>query len=242
MDMKHITLYALLIGMLLAACAILPFNPVETVATRSDLRGTRYCEILIVTGSLNRVEASVYNTVGLNDCPSDAWQALDSTAIQQQFNARAVVMNGPRYFMMDQNSLNNPDTTVVAFGDIQMRRVAVLQLPVSSVLGGIHRQPYTENTVNRETEYVFKAGQTVYELVSPDNQVYVMQSYSQIVDASLTEADLNTLADRLNLPEGWQYRVRTLDVDYVVRSMDGTATVIQDELENTYQRLDAESA
>ncbi len=37
------------------------------------------------------------------------------------------------------------------------------------------------------------------------------------------------------LPEGWTYRTRILDADYVVVDQEGIATVVQDELQNTYQ-------
>jgi hypothetical protein len=40
------------------------------------------------------------------------------------------------------------------------------------------------------------------------------------------------------LPAGWQYRVRRLDADYVVRALGARAYVIQDDFENTYQRAD----
>jgi hypothetical protein len=78
----------------------------------------------------------------------------------------------------------------------------------------------------------------VYELVAADGTVYVMQTYSQIVDPTLTEASLATLASRLQLPEQWHYRVRTLDQDYVMQA-SGEAQVIQDDLENTYQRANS---
>jgi hypothetical protein len=60
-----------------------------------------------------------------------------------------------------------------------------------------------------------------------------MQSYAQIVDTSLSERDLPGLGARLTLPEGWQYRARTLASPLVVRT-PGEATVVQDELQNTY--------
>ena len=50
--------------------------------------GARYGEVLLVTGRLNRVEATVYNTLGLNDCPDDLWRALDAEAIKKTHRAR----------------------------------------------------------------------------------------------------------------------------------------------------------
>jgi len=48
------------------------------------------------------------------------------------------------------------------------------------------------------------------------------------------------LGESLALPEGWVYRTRVVDEDYVVVDQDGIATVVQDELQNTYQLAGAE--
>jgi len=71
------------------------------VAERSDLRDARYCEVIVVTGRLNDIEGAVYNTIGLNDCPAEQWEALDPEQLKEEFRANEIVLNGPRYFMMD---------------------------------------------------------------------------------------------------------------------------------------------
>ena len=38
-----------------------------------------------------------------------------------------------------------------------------------------------------------------------------MQTYSQVVDPTLSFDDLAGLGDRLRLPDGWSYRARVLD-------------------------------
>lgn len=63
-----------------------------------------------------------------------------------------------------------------------------------------------------------------------------MQSYSLQVDPTLSEEGLGTLGARLQLPRGWQYRVRHLDKDWVVRA-EGQVHVVQDDFQNTYQRI-----
>jgi hypothetical protein len=63
-----------------------------------------------------------------------------------------------------------------------------------------------------------------------------MQSYSQIVDPALGFGDLIALGSRLKPPRGWHYRSRVLNADLVAQSI-GAAHIIQDELQNTYQRL-----
>jgi hypothetical protein len=61
-----------------------------------------------------------------------------------------------------------------------------------------------------------------------------MQAMCTAVDATLTIDNLAQLGSTLQLPDGWSYRTRTLDEDLVVDTSDHFATVVQDELENTY--------
>ena len=86
----------------------------------------------------------------------------------------------------------------------------------------------------------FDAGTEVYELVSPEGTVFVMQSASLMVDPHNTVDKLPTLGDRLSLPEGWRFMVRTLEEDLVMPvtySDDPPNTIVLDEFENNYQRL-----
>jgi hypothetical protein len=126
---------------------------------------------------------SVYNTVGLNDCPEDKWKALDAEKIKKERKAYMVILNGPRYFMMDRNALKKPGG-VDSFDGLEMRLLATLEMKP-----GRTREPYTENTVDRESQYVYDAGKNVYELISPMGQTYIMQSYSVEKDPLLNEAD-----------------------------------------------------
>jgi len=82
--------------------------------------------------------------------------------------------------------------------------------------------------------FFFDAGKPVYELVRPDGEAYVMQALCKGVDPDLSEASLPTLGYRLAMPEGWTYRVRVLDEELVIDTTRSLATVLQDELENSY--------
>lgn len=178
------------------------------LTTRDHVHGARYGEVLLVTGRLNRIRATVYNTLGLNDCPDELWGALDAEAIKKAHRARAAILNGPRYFLMDTIGIADPGGEIVTFGELRMRPLATVRLPLTALRGGIKRSSYTENTIRRTTIYVYDQGREVYELVGPDGTAYVMQSYSLAVDPTLTEADLPALGARLQMPPGWRYRAR----------------------------------
>jgi hypothetical protein len=195
----------------------------------AQLRGVRYCEVLGVYLRNGAFEADVWNTTGFNLCPQAEWEALDPLAIRQQLGALLVGLNGPRFWMLDF-IVATPSGEVMTFGTLTMRLAATVGVSPSGPA-----MPYTGNSVDRDTEFIFFAGSEVYELVDPDGRVYVMQSYSHQVDDTLTEADLPGLGSRLQLPPGWSFRVRVVPGEYVVEDQDGVATVIQDELRNSYQ-------
>lgn len=204
---------------------------------RERMHGARYGEVFLLSAHLTHMEAAVYNTLGLNDCPDDLWRQLDPARIKHDYHARAVILNGPRYFLMDRTDIQSEvQSEPVIFGPLQMRQVATLRLPFLSFVSGPKRKPFSENVVVRTTTYTFDTGRDVFELVSPEGNRYVMQSYSLQVDAALTEAGLAHLGQRLNVPQGWQFRVRQLEAPFIVAAV-GKAHVIQDDLENTYQRV-----
>lgn len=198
------------------------------------LRDARYCEIVPIHVTLDGLRASVYNTLGFDDCPADKWEALTRRELVRQFETLAVVMNGPRHFLMDGIIAAGATKTgeVITVGGIKLAKRAEVSLSLHQAMG----PAFTEQTIERETTYRFDAGKPVFQLTGPDGAVYVMQSYAQIVDPALSYADLPGLGARLKLPAGWSYGARTPDKDLLLAAT-GTATVIQDDLKNTYQKM-----
>ncbi len=204
----------------------------DSAAAASDsVRGDRYCEVLLAFLEGDSVQAQVWGTQGLNDCPEAAWSSMDPVAIAAEFGATVAVLNGPRHWVLDGFSGERPAGSPRLFGTLELQQLAALTLP----RGTTSSVPYVARTIQRTSVFEFHAGSEIYELLAPDGSVYVMQSYATIVDVGLSESDLPGLGARLALPTGWQYRVRTLDTPLVV-STPGEATVVQDELQNTYSR------
>jgi hypothetical protein len=199
-----------------------------------NIRDRRYCELFVVKRQYGRISADVYNTLGLNDCPQSEWDAINTETLASSLRAVRVVRNGPRHFIMDRVASGDVASEVADMQGLSMRRIATMNLSLLVLVE--KRAFYVERTIHRTTGYAFLAGRPVYELISPKGQVYVMQAYSQIVDPALSYSDLENLGSRLKYPRGWQYRSRVLDKDLVARST-GEAHIIQDELQNTYQRL-----
>ncbi len=195
------------------------------------MRGVRYGEVLAVYLRDTGLEAEVYGTQMLNDCPQELWETLDADAFAKDMGAVFVKLNGPRYWLLDGlgSKVAVVDPVFKDFNGIQMRRIATIPLGADFAAG-----PYVARNVNRGAVFFFDAGKTVYELVDPEGQAFVMQARCVGVDSSITEQSLETLGDRLALPAGWTYKSRMLDSELVIDTSATLATVVQDEFENTY--------
>lgn len=195
----------------------------------SGTRDGRYGEVLLVFLE-DGIRLEVYNSYLLNDCPQELWDALDTTTIQEETGAAIAVLNGPRYWLMDGiGKIDTIEPIIRDFGGIEMRRAATIIIE-----GAIDRAPYREATVNRGAIWFFDANSRVFELVSPENKTYVMQAYCTGVDTSMSLQSLESLGERLALPEGWSYRTRVLEEELKIDTTGSYATVLQDEFENTY--------
>jgi hypothetical protein len=217
-------------AVLLAAGALASFGAAPaSAATLGGLHDARYCEIIALDHPPPNATATIWNTIGLNECPAAWWTGFDAADLAQELGSALVVLNGPRHFLMDSVTAN--PGRVRSFHGQRLRRVASIPIPTAADLA---QTPYTDRTIVRDNIWRWQRGRRVYELVAPGGDVYVMQAYAQIRDPSLTIGKLRRLGRRLDLPPGWRYRSRVLGRPLALGA-DGRATIVQDELQNTYQ-------
>ncbi len=195
------------------------------------MRGVRYGEVLAVFHRDDALQAEVYGTQMLNDCPAELWDTLVAADIATELGAVFVKLNGPRHWLLDGlgTKVASIEPVLREFNGLLTRRIATIDLGAGLAAG-----PYTIRKVDRGAVFFFDAGKPVYELVDPDGTAYVMQALCIGVDPTMSEATLPSLGERLQLPAGWTYRTRILDEELVIDTTGSPATVLQDEFENTY--------
>jgi hypothetical protein len=195
----------------------------------ADFSGKRYGEVLLVEITESGPQATVFNSFPLNDCPAQLWSALDPQALATENGCEAALLNGPRYWLMNDIEKDpQGQQESKTFGGIEMIKQATVALT------SMNPAPYLANEVTRNTVFVFNAGEEIYELVDPDGQRWVMQTWSQVADPNLSRADLPGLAGRLSLPDGWTYQPRVLTETLRVDTTTRPAKVLQDSLTNSY--------
>lgn len=195
----------------------------------ADTFGKRYGEVLLVSQTPTGPQVAVFNTFPLNDCPQEAWSALNPQALAEENGVAAALLNGPRYWLMSEIVKTREDVGEKrTFGGIEMLQQATVEL------SSMNPAPFSVNKVSRRTVFVFGAGRPVFELLDPHGQRWIMQSWSQTVDPTLSLADLPGLGARLQLPDGWSYRTSTLTSPLRIDTTTEAAHVTQDNLANTY--------
>lgn len=205
----------------------------------NNLRNKRYCEILYGNWNVFSLNIKVFSTQGLNDCPESDWRRITKKAIADKYAASFVKLNGPRYWTIDGLEAAGETVNHIRedFGGIEMNLRATLQIgPLTVLREFLGLNAYRAAPVARTTVWVYRAGSPVFELIAPSGEHYIMQSYSQIVDQSLSMTDLPSLEQKLELPKGWSYRSSLLTEDFRLVA-SGIAYVLQDSLLNSYQLI-----
>jgi hypothetical protein len=210
----------------LALLAVAASPAAARTGKATDLHDARYCEFFAIKGALPHATAFVYNTIELGTCPAAWFKSIDTSDVAKQLGAALVVLNGPRHFLMD--AANASVGRVITYKGQKLTNVATIALT------DLDQSPYRDRKIGRTNTWTWKNGRSVFELVAPGGDTYVMQSYAQIVDPALTLAELGGLGGRLALPDGWHYRTRHLTRPLTLAAK-GSATILQDDLKNTYQ-------
>ena len=229
---------AMAMALALAACGGADKPGSSTTADNQQspaLRDVRYCEVIPSVAQGTMVLTSVYNTLGYNHCPPARWAALTEDEVNREFGSQIAKLNGPRHWVIDSLKASGSSQTgqTFTFGGIEMGLRATQTTQAGQATAG--ELFYTPNQVKRDTIWIYDAGKQIFELVDPQGNVYVMQSYAEIVDRTLTIQQLPDLAGKLALPPGWSYRSETLRSGLELDS-NGLATIVNDNLYNTYQR------
>jgi hypothetical protein len=198
------------------------------------IRGQRYCEVMLLKKmGLFQEVFTVYNTLGLDDCPDQNWKTLSAEKIKHEMDVSKVLLNGPRYWTLDGIHLDNVlNRSIKSFNGIKMREGAELKISILALFGMLRH--YHEHAVHRDSVWFLEANKPIYELISPQGKVFVMQSYSTQIRPQ-TMASLDKLNTQLHLPEGWTFKTGIIKQPVKIAPENNTTFVLQDDFLNSYQ-------
>jgi hypothetical protein len=206
----------------------------ETLLHVRDTRAYAQGEIFLLTRSGDHMDAQVYNTTGFGPCPEAGFDAIDVHALARDTGSDLVWKNARRFWMMDELQINLAGVPA-EFGGVEFNLVARMQMPADfDFTQDQSARAFKPTQIRRVSTYRYASGRPVFLLRSPDETTWVMQTFTNHIDATLTDADLPDLGSRLALADGWQFNAVTLDRDLTINTT-GLANIVPDNLSNMYQ-------
>ena len=205
-------------------------------------RGRAFYEILFMNRQADGSGVGFYyNSIGLdleasNDVMDARFRALDADTLKKEYGSDGVIFNGPRRLVA------NSIIGMIAWDGGKKRVIDTIPYRVLGVFEdkAVSKElpAYQVVISKRSNSFKFNAGETVYELITPEGAVYTMFSLSLKIDPKNTIENLPTLGERLKLPEGWKFRARKLDQDMILTctaDSNPPNTIVLDELVGNYQ-------
>ena len=198
------------------------------------VRGHAQCELFLMKKDAGKMEALVYNTTPLNDCPPGKYDPMDAKVLAKKTQSDVVWKNPRRFWMMDNLTLSLAGEPR-DFDGLKFNFVAKMQMPAGfDTSKDQSSQAYSPMKIQRVTKYEYLAGKMVFMLRSPNEHTWVMQTYTNHVDHTLTEAELPNLGKKLKLANGWQFKAKVIDRNLTITT-NGLANIVPDNLANMYQ-------
>lgn len=223
---------SLLSFLLLAVPAAGQANSVKPARGLTHLYNVRYCEFLLARQIAPTIQAEVFNTVGLGNCPLGPFDAADPAKIAVDNDAIIVQKSGPSRWVLDSIT-TRPVGDPIDMDGVRTRSIGTLT-PSSPVPPAFVPIP-----IDRTIVWSYRKARTLRILISPGNRRYVMQSYSKMDGANQKEADLNRLGSNpgTGIPEGWTFKKKKVKQKLLTLSTRGAPYIVRDGFDNVYQRF-----
>ena len=200
------------------------------------MRGYRFEEIdLFARDVIKKIlYVSIYNTTGENagddtrdSAPPSYAAAVDPKRIAKKYQAAAVQVSPPRYWALDWfadrvgpvRNFDGLDAAWMGNGPAAESRIGP-KPPADAYRTALFPRTAIEG---------FRKGTKVHVLDDPKGHVWVLTAYT-----SGASDDLDTLGDRLKLPQGWKFRSVVLDKDLILEAKGGLAASTQDDKGDVY--------
>jgi hypothetical protein len=228
-----ITVLALALSTVVQAQTINP-GPVKGAHYSVDnVRGMAWCEIIPVTGTPPNITVQIYNSTGVDNCTEERAAQINPVKLAAQLGVSRISVNSGYYWVMDKVSAFTSGETF-DFDGIKARWDAQMLPEVRRSQSG---KFYAAFKIIRDTEWLYRNGSAVWLLRTPENRVWVLQAFTRAKDPSLSMETLDTLGEKLKIPDGWKFEKKTLtkDLSLEPRRSSGYAYVIHDDLGNSYQ-------
>lgn len=195
-------------------------------AAEMNVFGKHYCEIVSTQDYSHFV---IYNSENPNDCPHHWWSALKIMKLKRYLKANFIHLQGPNIWMVDRIIYPKSSIPKMEVEGKKFHVVGQFQLEWSKLIQ--HHGPYVNYAITKEHILFWNQGQHIYQLKDPQGRYYVLYGLSQ------KSRNIEQMKNKLQLPKGWYFVEGILAKNYELNSHGNMIYIIQDNLDNNYQRV-----
>lgn len=194
--------------------------------SESEVFGQHYCEIVSTRDYTHFV---IYNSANPNDCPRHWWSALKMMKLKRYLNANFIHLQGPNIWMVDKIIYPQSSISLTEVEGKKFQVVGRFHLEWTQLMQ--NHGPYVDYAINKDHILHWNQGRRIYQLRDPSGHYYVLYGLSH------KSKNIEEWKNRLQLPKGWQMSEGILAQNYELEPNGQLIHVIQDNLDNNYQRL-----
>lgn len=210
-----------------------------------NIHKTRFMEIFLAHRDMNtgKLVAECYNSMftakgipaSKDTAPQASVEGLDFAAMKKTYGVLGASLNGPKVWL--------PDWTEIEVGverDFNGIKASwVAQLNMGDNAGGVSEStPYKPMIIARKSGLGWNKGTTVMLLDDAEGDTWIMKGFQVGLKPTYTYMEFVAAGQSQfkKLPQGWKFRVKTLDKDLIETPENGVATIMPDEFFNVYDK------
>jgi hypothetical protein len=209
-----------------------------------NMHGTRYIEVFLAgrQAKSGKLVAACYNPMfaeaGIPASRDTAPQVLvvgiDFDQLKADNGLLGASLNGPKIWTPDWSEAQVGKRR--DFNGITAPWVAQLDLKKAGAVADT--TPYEPMTIARESRMGWMKGTVVMILDDAEGNAWIMKGFQLGLEPRFTYEDfLANGADYFTkLPNGWTFRVATLEQELIETPVEGVATIMADEFFNVYDK------
>ncbi len=207
-----------------------------------NMHMTRFLEIYLADKDpeTDNLVAACYNTMftpqgipeSKNTCPQNLVEGLNFEKMKEKYGVLGASLNGPKLWQPDWTDIEEGVTR--EFNGIEATWCAQLNMGDKASVDKL--SPYKPLKIARKSSLGWNKGTTVMLLDDAEGNTWIMKGFELGMKPQHTYEEFVAKAQSnfKNLPEGWKFRIKVLDKDYIETPETGVATVMTDEFFNVY--------
>lgn len=213
-----------------------------------NMHRVRYIEMFLAAkeAATGNLVAACYNTMygdwgipeSKDTAPQELVEGIDFDALKAEYNLLGASLNGPKIW--------TPDWSEAMIGKVRdfngIKAPWVAQLNMKTAGPVAETTPYEPMTIFRKSRLGWPAGTKVMLLDDADGNTWILKGFQLGLTPRFSYEDFvaNGATYFEKLPDGWSFRVVTLESELIEDAPDGLVTIMSDEFFNVYDKTGPE--